>query len=309
MSTEMDLLRMIDPASGPMSDNGRDELLRNLRTEPAKPSRVGRRRLALLGTAISAVVAATGGLAVALTGQAPASALKINCSAGITQAEFDDTGGFTSVMDTVTDDAVADCADRYMAAGQQAPALQAYSTGNSYLWVVPSSWTVPQTWTALTADFRSDTGRLALKHKLDDRVDGPVAACRTDEQVRQLVQSYWAHLDLTGWTLERAPGWVASDGSKACAYGILTESGLPTVFVQSEPAAMHAERTVSDLVRQLRSSIAERCLSSTQAQAAAEAAVQRSGLNAAVTQRPAQPGRCATVDLVNVGETLRVVLS
>jgi hypothetical protein len=314
MSIEMGLLKRMDPASGTVPSDGREELLANLRAGDVAAQKPARRRAAVIATVTGAAVAATGGFAFALLAQSPTTALKINCSAGVSQSEFYDEGGFTSVIDNVTGDPAADCASGYAALGEQPPALQAYDVGASYIYVVPTDWRVPEAWRALPSGFRSDTTRLALKQRIDDPVDGPSAICRTDAQAEQLVRNYWDELGLTGWVVEPAPGWSASDGVQSCAFAILDESGLRTVYIQMstawpEPGDTPEERAYVDLRQLLREGISARCLSMAEAKAVAEAALADSGIDGVVRTIAAEAGRCTAVDLVTGGGPFQVVLS
>jgi hypothetical protein len=313
MSIEMELLKRMDPANGPVPGEGREELLRSLRAGEVVARKPTRRRAAVLASLTGVAVAATGGLAFALLAQSPTTALKINCSAGVSQSEFENDGGFTSVIDNVTGDPAADCAIGYAALGEQPPALQAYDVGASYIYVVPTDWQVPDTWRALPSGFRSDTTRLALKQRIDDPVDGPSAVCRTDAKVEQLVRSYWDDLGLTGWIVEPAPGWSASDGVHSCAFAMLDESGRRAVYIQMstpwpEPGGTPEERAYIDLRQLLREGISGRCLPMAEAKAVAEAAVDGSGVDGVVSTTAAQAGRCTAVDLVTGGGAFQVVL-
>lgn len=313
MSIEMDLLKRADPAAGPMPTDTRQELLHALRAADAfKPYR-SKRRVAIVGTVAGAVLASTGGLAVALWTQAPATALKVNCAAGTTKAEYDRDGGFTSVIDTVSGDPVADCATQYAALGQAAPALKAYDVGASYLWVLPNEWQPPQGGRELLSEFRSDTTRLALKHKIDDPVDGPSSTCQTNAAVEQQVRGYLAELGLTGWTARPAPGAEQADGSNLCAFALLDESGRRTVFIQTgppgpAPGGSPEEQAYGALKQKLRTDVSGRCLAIADAEGASEAALEATGVTGVVTSRASERTACATVDVTGYAP-VQIILS
>lgn len=315
MSTEIELLKRVDPARGSVPTASRQDLLNGLRTDefPAK-KRPSRRRVAVLGVVAGAVLASTGGLAAALWTQAPATALKVNCAAGVTQAEYDRDGGFTSVIDTVSGDPIADCAGQYAFMGEPVPALTAYNAGASYLWVLPSEWQVPPTWQALRSDFRSDSTRLALKQRLDDPVDGPASTCRSRAAVQQMVQRYQDKLGMQGWTTQPAPGAGDADGVQSCAFALMVEDGRRTIYVQTgaaypPPGDSPEEQAYEALKQRLRAGIAERCLTIAEATDVANRALNQSGIQGSVTSTPAATPRCAAVDLVTGGGPFLILLS
>jgi hypothetical protein len=314
---ELDLLRGHDPAAGTIPQASRESLLAGLESIDETPGRRRRRRRLFVLAPIGVVaLAATGGLAYAVMGgQPPATALKINCSVNITRAEFVATGGFTSVLDTTSGDPVADCASAYEQLGQVAPVLRAYDSGSVFVWVIPTDWPVPASWRALPTTFRSDARRLALKQRLDDPVDGPGGPgtiCRSSDAVEVRVRGYLTELGLQGWSVSRLPGAAAGDGTTSCAFAWVDEGADQRVLIQAGPPYLgeHApeERPYRRLVARLRSEIADRCLTMAQARAAAQSAVDESGMDVTITAAEAPAGRCASVDLTP-GGAVRIILS
>lgn len=313
MTTEMDLLRQVDPAPGPLPTSARHELLASLRNmTPAEAPKKTGRRATILTACSAAVLAVTGGLAYAVYSQAPATALKINCAAGVSQQEFEADGGFTAVIDVVSGDPVADCARQYQQLGADVPPLRAYESGSPFVWVLPSSWQAPTDWRELSSDFRSDTARLTLKQRIDDPVDGPAAGCRTTEATEDLVRSYWTELGLSGWTLAPAPGAVAGDGVTQCAFALLDEAGGPTVLIQTGPplpeGTSDQERAYRSLIVGLRERVAGSCLAMPEAEREVEALLANSTVEATVSAAPEANGPCTSTDLVTGAAPFTVVL-
>lgn len=314
MTTEMDLLRQADPAPGPLPTSARHELLTSLRSmTPAEAPKKTGRRATILTACSAAVLAVTGGLAYAFYSQAPATALKINCAAGVSQQEFEAEGGFTAVIDVVSGDPVADCARQYQHLGGEVPPLRAYESGSPFVWVLPSSWQAPSDWRELTSGFRSDSDRLTLKQRLQDPVDGPAADCRTTEATEELVRSYWTELALSGWTLAPAPGAESGDGVALCAFALLDEAGGSTVLIQTGPplpeGTSDQERAYRSLIVALRERVADPCLALPEAEREVEALLAASTVEATVSAAPEASGPCTSVDLVTGGGPFTVTLS
>lgn len=298
---EIDLLTSHDPASAPLPQTARDLLLLGLQNPFPRPPR--RWRLTVLALTAGVLTAGTGGLAYAvLSGQAPTTALKVNCAVGTTEAEFV-SSGFTTIIDVHTADPVADCASEYERLGLPVPALRAYTTGTVFLSVVPQSWRVPESWHPLAADFRSDASRLVLKQRLDDPVDGPGAECRSTAAVHDAIQHEISQLGLAGWSIEPAPGATEADGKAACAFAWVDEGAQKKVLVQSGPPFPHDgdDTALLRLLARLRSDIANRCLTMAEAKAAAERALAETSIPAAVSTAPGAAARCTAVDVVPGG--------
>lgn len=232
------LVRETDPARGLLPVRGREELLSALRASGGEvPARTRRsRRSAVVATLGAGVLAASSGLAYAvITGQSAGTALKINCSAGIDRAEFDSTGGFTSVIDTTSGDPVADCASEYERLTGSVPALVAYDAGNPFVWVLPDEWKVPAEWKRLPSEFRSDSPRLALKQRLEDPAGVFASGCLDDAQAEAAVREELAALGLSDWTVER-PVSERADGRALCSGAGVAEDGRRSVYLYIRPA-------------------------------------------------------------------------
>lgn len=298
---DLDLLRQHDPAAGSVPLLGRDDLLRALRTTT---TRRGPRRWMTLAVAGAALTVGSGGLAYAvLTGQPPATALKVNCSAGASEAEFVETFSFTSVMDVSTGDPVADCASEYQRLGLPVPALRGYESGSVFIWVVPQSWKVPASWRPLAEDFRSDTNRLTLKQRIEDPIDGPGVGCPSTAAVRKAVNDELAALHLEDWSVVPAPGGTDGDGSTMCAFAFLDEEGDNRIYLQAGPPMTTAgdDKGPHELMNRLRADVARPCLTMPQAKAATAKALADTGVPATVLAAPTASGRCTSIDLVPGG--------
>jgi hypothetical protein len=305
------LAKRDDPARGALPAAGHDELLDALRSASPDPSptRRHRRRAAAIAVAGIGLAAGGGGLAYALVaGQPPATALKVNCAAGIDRSQLDANGDFTSVLNAITGDPVADCAAAYEQIDGSAPELRAYESGKQFVWVVPADWPVPATWHALPPTFRNDPSRLALKQRLEDRVDGPSSRCVSTTRAEALVDGYLDELALDGWSVQAAPGHGRADGTTSCAFASVAEGGERTLLLYAGPpfpphGTSREERAYVALVADLRSTISDKCLTLDQALAAAQTAASRSGTGAKTITADPSRARCATVDLADGGGT------
>jgi hypothetical protein len=303
---ELDLLRSVDPAGANVPLHHREEILQAVRASAPRRTR-GRRQRTVIGLVAGAVTLGSGGLAFAvLSGQPAATALKINCASDPNDAlEFNKQGVYTDVIDVSSGDPVADCAAEFARRGEPAPALRAYSSGSVFVWVVPAEWKVPTSWQPLATNFRSDTVRLTLKHRVEDPVDGPGAGCKSTIAVHDAVVSELATLHMEGWTIKPAPGAASGDGQANCAFAFLDEEGTKTIYLQAgpplSPADLQADHAYEGLKTQLRQNIAERCLTMSQAKTAAEEALSSNRLKGTVLAASTSAGRCTAVDLIPAG--------
>jgi hypothetical protein len=307
---DLELLRRIDPAAGPVTGAGKDDILAAARLANAPRRTVRRRGLTVAASIATVLAAGGGGIAYALlSGQPPASALKINCAAGVEATEFRRTHEFTAVLDTTTGDPVADCAAEYARLNGAAPDLRAYSSGSVFVWVVPVSWPVPDSWQPLPQDFTNDATRLELKQRVDDRVDGPNSQCMTVDDAVSLVNTYFTELHQVGWNVERGS---TSDAARTCAQVSIDESAAKTVVVQTVSEASTAPADAQDvrLATAIRRNVTGACLDLDRARAAVNDAITGSGADprgVSVVQSPDRAARCSRVDMV-VGGRITIVL-
>lgn len=308
---DLALLQQHDPAAGALPTESRHELLASIRSEaPARRTR----RMALVAALSAAAAAGSGGIAYAvLSGQDPQTALKVNCAAGVSGAEFAKDHEFTSVIDVQSGDPVGDCAAEYARLGIPVPALRAYSSGSVFIWVVPSSWSVPPQWQPLDSAFRSDTSRLTLKRRVEDPVDGPAAGCRSTDAARRGVTEVLTALHADGWSITAPPGAspadASADGSTSCAFVHVDEEGKKVIYLQAQPPVPAGEQPDYDrLLARLRTDVAQKCLPMGAAKTATQRALADTGVAAEVTAAPRAGDRCTAIDLVT-GGLLRITLS
>lgn len=166
----------------------------------------------------AALLAGGGGAAYAVLHQPASTVLGLACSAGTSQQEFQQAGGnLSSYVGASSGDPVADCAAEYDRLEVAAPLLRGYTTGESYLSVVPEAWPVPSDWQPLAVDFRTVPARLELSQRLGDVLDGPQSRCRSAEAVEAIVRRDLADLAMTGWTIKRLEQAERADGQDWCA--------------------------------------------------------------------------------------------
>lgn len=255
------------------------------------------RRWRTAGAALAATVLAAGGATAAAVFHQPAgSALGLACAAGTTQQQFQQAGSnLFSYTNTSSGDPVADCAAEYqrLQVGSS-PALRGYTTGTSYISVVPADWPVPASWQPLADTFRNDPTRLALKQRLEDVIDGPQSRCRSTDQVAALVQSDLSDLGLTGWTIERLEQADRADGNTWCALAFVDDAGSRLVRIQGlfGPASGEISGTepFGQLLQTLRQRVAGQCLPLAAARLAAEQAITQAGFD------PDRDAKVTTID-------------
>jgi hypothetical protein len=308
----MTALRSADPAADvpAYAAHQTTALLDRITERATSPTPVGARR----GRAVAAVIGATatvvagGGVAWAVLSQPAETALKVNCAAASTRAEFDEYGGFTAVMDTLTGDPVLDCGAEYQRLEGAVPALAAYETGGVSVSVMPTDWPAPEGWRRLPAGFRSDPVRLELKQRLDDLVDGPSAGCRTADETEARVRADLQDLGRTGWRVERLDAAPRADGRTWCAVAWVDESSAQRVLIQGieqdgQPLVGDGP-SIAALLQDLRDEVASDCLALRDAERSTAEAVARAGfapVDARLTVVPDPTAACTRVDLVPSG--------
>ncbi|MGB8652386.1 MAG: hypothetical protein WCD35_17195 [Mycobacteriales bacterium] len=310
---DLDHLRRLDPAAGPVPQGGRTELLAALSTTDTPPRR-GRKRLVAVLTGGFVATAAGGSIAYAvLSGQPEQTALGIQCAVTTTQSEFDRYHELSASMTNITGDPVADCAAEYARLNGRAPSLLGYSSGTSSIFVIPSTWTAPSDWRPLPTTFRVDAKRLELAQRLDDLVAGPPSTCMSHDTAEERIISYESELGLTGWATKRLPTSDA-DGSTSCAYALVDDNGSNTVLIGAHQyekgQATPGTPDLAHLIAELRTQISQRCLSLEDAQHAVRQALGHAGVNLKDAKLPAAldpSARCTRVVLVPAGLTVIVL--
>jgi hypothetical protein len=314
-SDAMKVLRDSDPARavGAYDERRAAEVLARAAATIRRPRR-RRRTVGSLTAGVGAVVAlaaGSGGLAWAVTEalrQEPATALKVYCSVGMDRSSFEaqDGSGSGVTIDASSGDPVADCAAEYKRLEGAAPALAAYESGESFVTVLPVGWRVPPEWTALAADFRNDPARLELKQRLDDLVDGPQSRCSTADDVERIVRAELEDLRLGAWAVERLSQADRADGRPDwCALAMVDEQGLAKVYVQGledfHPAS--PDTSLAVLARDLRTGIADQCLTLPAARRRAEEAIVSSDftLDQARIATVTEQTSCTRIDFVPGG--------
>jgi hypothetical protein len=288
------LLRQADPAPSPAPyDPGCATALIDRAVAADTPGtgrgqgRRTRRWRAAAAALTAAVLAGGGGAAYAVLHQPADSALGLACAAGTSRQEFEQAGGsLSSFMSVSSGDPVADCAAEYERRGAgAAPALRGYTTGTSYVSVVPADWAVPTSWQALPDTFRNDPVRLELRQRLDDVLEGPQSRCHSADEVAALVRSDLTDLGLTGWTIQRLEQARRADGRTWCALAFVDDSGSRTVLLQGLDGPASGEYPTGEpfgqVLQTLRQRIAGQCLPLPAARQVAEQAVSAAGFDPA----------------------------
>lgn len=307
-------------SSTPEADPTAQLRARRATLRAAVAPRARKRHRARQTTAIgcAGLVVAGGGVAYAvLAGQAPQTALKVNCAVGVTQAQFDKEHSFTSILDATTGDPVADCAAQYQRLQGSAPRLTAYDVGASFVFVLPADWTVPTSWRPLPSTFQNDAARLELKQRLEDLVDGPESRCSTTDDAERDARADLASLSLTGWSLTRLPSATKADGRNACAFATIDEASSLTINIGSKsditditdingnPVVMTGRPSpVTDLAARLRSDISRSCVTLQASKGIVLRAISASGLrpqDANVQTIPDNAASCTRVALIPGG--------
>lgn len=311
MTTDpLTLLRQADPARAvaPYDATRAAALVKRAISAPAPaPSRPRWRRPSrTVGAALTATLLASGA-AYAAFRQPATRALMVSCAVGSTKAQFVENYALSSVLNTTSGDPVADCADEYQRLEGAVPDLRGYSTGQSFITVVPADWPVPPEWQPLTTTFRSDAARVELESRLDDQIEGPAARCRDSTTVEALVRKDLADLGLSGWTVSRLSEATKADGRTWCAVAFPAQGGEDEVLVQGVEAKSSTHEAADDvrmLIDTLRREVAEQCVTLAQAQAASEQAVQAASFaltDAKITALEDSAASCTRVDFVPAG--------
>lgn len=270
-----------------------------------------RRRLhrSAAGALAAAVLTSGAGVAYAVFHHSAGSALDLACAAGTTLQQFQHGGGVDSYSAISSGDPVADCAADYRRQDMTPPPLRGYTTGASYISVVPAAWPVPASWQPLPATFRTDTARLELAERLGDIVAGPQSHCQSTETVRTYVRRQLADLGLTGWTVTTLDNANRADGVSWCALAFTDGSDNRTVDIQGLPGPAEGQAPPTTpfgrLLQNLRRDVDGRCLTLPAAQHASRQAVTDAGLSAQDAQITAftDPAvRCTRVYLPEAGD-------
>lgn len=256
-------------------------------TRPA-PGRRRRLRRSAAGALSAAVLTSGAGVAYAVFHQSARSALGLSCAAGTTLQQFQRNGGVDNYTATSSGDPVADCAADYRRQGKTPPPLRGYTTGTTYISVVPAAWPVPAIWQPLPGTFRTDAARLELAQRLGDVLAGPASHCQSTDTVRTYIRQQLADLRLTGWTIKTLQQASRANGVSWCATAFPDGTDSRTVSIQGlpGPAAGQARPTTAfgKVLQNLRRDVAGQCLPLPAARQASLHAVTAAGFSASDAQ-------------------------
>lgn len=243
--------------------------------------------------------------------QDPTAAVRMVCA----DRESDGHDPYQFGLDSrlLTGDPVADCARLGRRNGYDVP-LSAYSTGNVSLVVVPASWTLPEEFRRLPAGFRADERRAAASLMFQDEVDGPVFGdqrCLTEPEATAEARDILRAVGLDYAVTPYGDGPTA-DGSRVCAWVAFPDEDSSKVLLIdhelmgefSGPLTAHGR-----FVRELRTRVADTCLTLAEARQQVDAASTASGFRRYdVVTSTVGGDACTRVDLVSEGLRSTVVL-
>lgn len=249
MTDELDRIRGLRPSvSGPsrqLVETERKRLMtvidREAQHEEPGPKR-NRKRWVVPGLAIAALATAAAGYAVT---RDVGTTTEVSCPDGI--------------VDAVTGDPVADCADLWRQQnGTEPPPLVAYDNQRGGIEVVPADADVPVQWTPLEAGLAQDPRLVELDASLADFGDGLNAQCYTPEAAQPVAESVLRRLGLADWSVridEERGG-----GEETCAVHTLDPEARTVVVFALETGAWPADATFVRLASSVQAQVDGQCL-------------------------------------------------
>jgi hypothetical protein len=214
-----------------------------------------------------------------------------------------------TVIDAVTGDPAKDCASAWeRETGAPPPPLAAYDNGTGGVAVVAAGTKVPGDWTRLEPGPAQDPALIRLQSGLDDSIDGLRSDCHRLEAARTIADREIAAAGLRGWRVISERG--EADGRSSCSYYIIEAQSQRVVLIPSDGLVTAAEDAPhARMAAALRDRLADGCLSSGEAAAAARKAADTAGVEGLVLhQLPATDVRCALVNM-RVGGAVVVIVT
>lgn len=310
---ELELLRQVDPAPGPMPTEGRAELLANLQALPTEPrsakrtaairAKPRRRRLWLpLAAGLAIVAGGATAYAASQLGRGDTAITNLQCET----PNGDDLGQVKS------GDPIADCAELWRrTTSGPVPALVAYVFNNVTYYVQPASWPVPTDprFRRLSPTLSTDPALVELKVALQDRLAGPRADCLDTDQTRELISTILTRLNLATLPVELLEDHGkprTADGNATCAEASLDSGSKHTrIALYSMQRSGELSRAHEAFLERLRRPTSCRSLSSASQstnQAAREAGFSPDEVD--ITAVPDGTARCTRIYVEFGGKVL-----
>lgn len=304
MNDELDRVRDVrPPVSAPsrrLVDTERNRLMSLIERESHQESKgAGRhkKRWVLPGFAVATLATAAAAAGYAVTRDV-ATTTQISCPAN-------------TVIDAVTGDPVADCADLWRQQhGTEPPELAAYDNQRGGIQVVPADAEVPSEWTPLEEGYSQDARLIELDAALADYGDGLNAECYSPEDARSIAQNTLARLSLDPWSVRIDED--RSGGDRACAVHRLDAEANEVVIFPLDTGRPSQDAPFRDLAASVQTHVDGSCLDRTEAVAvvrriAADMDIDEAAGELVIHSVPDATAACSRTD-VNVGGRIEVTV-
>ena len=301
MTDELDRVRALRPSvsapSRQLVETERNRLMSVIEREShheldgSKPSK---KRWLFPGVAVAALATAAAGYA--LTRDVDTTT-EVACPDGI--------------VDAVTGDPVADCADLWRQQnGTEPPELVAYDNQRGGIEVVPADAEVPADWTPLEQGFSQDARLIELDAALADYGDGLNARCYSPEGARPIAESALERLGLVDWSIRIDQDRSGGDGT--CATHAMDREAKEVVIFPIEMSSPPEDAPFRLLAASVQAQIDGECLTRAEAvetlrRIAAELEINESAGELIIHSVGDSSARCSRTD-VNVGGRIEVTV-
>lgn len=300
MTDELDHIRDLRPSASPPSpqlvETERNRLMTIIDREAQQqrvPTPPKRRWLV---PAVLVAVLATAAAGYALTRDV-GNTTEVSCPDGI--------------VDAVTGDPVADCADLWRQQnGTEPPALVAYDNQRGGIEVVPADASVPDDWTPLDPGVTQDPRLIELDAALADYGDGLNEECYTTAAAETLAEAELERLGLAEWSVRIDPDRSGGDGT--CAAHALDPDTKAILLFGLQMTPPPADAPFARLAAAVQDQVDGQCVARQQAVDTVRAIARDLGIDEdagelIVHSVPDDSASCSRTD-VNVGGRIEVTV-
>ena len=300
MTDELDRIRELRPSVSPppreLVETERTRLMAIVGEAPQESRGLGRRSKRWLVPAAALVVLATAAAGYAFTRDV-GTTTEVSCPDGI--------------VDAVTGDPVADCADLWrQQKGTEPPPLIAYDNQRGGIEVVPVDTSVPLDWRPLGGGVAQDPRLIELDAALADHGDGLNAQCYLPGPAVPLAEATLQRLGLADWSVHVDRDRKGGDGT--CAAHVLDPGERTVILFGLETEPPPADAPYVRLARAVQDQVDDECLARGRAvdvvrRIATDLGIDETAGEVVIHSVPDDSAVCSRTD-VNVGGRIEVTV-